>query len=110
MKKLELIKGLSYSTMLFTAKKGASFIAENDLAERLLQTGKFKLIEEIPEEKVIIAAKNLDDMKKDELISYASEHGIDVAACKTNEDRISVIRAAENSAGSDTTATPGFEE
>ena len=41
MKRLKLNQGLSYTTKGFSCIKGAPFDAEDDLAEKLLGTGRF---------------------------------------------------------------------
>lgn len=49
MKRLELTKGLSFSTMKFSCKKGEPFCVDDEVAEELLSTGRFKLLEVIGE-------------------------------------------------------------
>lgn len=91
MKRLELIKGLSYSTRTFSAKKAVPFDAEDDVAEKLMETGRFKEIESIPDP---TEEKPLDKMKTAELEAFAAEKGIDISGCKSNAVRVEAIKAA----------------
>lgn len=98
MKNLELIKGLSYNIKGFSCTKGNPVSVEDDVAEKLLATGRF---EEVPADDAPNADKNpevsADDiavMKKEELIAFAETHEIDIADCKNNEERIARIQGA----------------
>lgn len=44
MKRLELVKGLSFSSMEFSCKKGEAFCVDDEKAEELLSTGRFKML------------------------------------------------------------------
>ncbi|MDD2979535.1 MAG: hypothetical protein PHN80_06130 [Hespellia sp.] len=92
MKRLELIKGLSYSTRTFSAKKAVPFDVEDDMAEKLMETGRFEELESIldAEDK----DKPIEKMNKSELEALAAEKGIDISACKNNADRAETIKAA----------------
>lgn len=110
MKKMVLVKGRSYSTSGFMAVKGVPFFIDDDAeAERLYGTGRFDVLEECSapkeepdgnaaatEEKTVIP---LEKMKKDEIIAYAADKGIDITGCRTNEERIAIVRAAMEPAG-----------
>lgn len=98
MKKLKLKKGLSYSIKGFSCKKESPFSVEDNLAEKLLETGRF---EQISTEQEVskpvnqeLSADDIATMKKDELLAYAAAHNIDVEDCKNNEERIERIQGA----------------
>lgn len=98
MKKLKLVKGLSYTTKGFSCVKAVPFDAEDGLSEKLLKTGRFEEISE-PALNVEPAEEKLsvDDiarMKKDELIAVAAEHGVDIEGCKNNDERAERIQGA----------------
>lgn len=91
MKRLKLNQGLSYTMKGFSCVKGASFNAEDDLAEKLLGTGRFEEISDPapdvePEEKEL-SADDIARMKKDELITLAEKHGINIENCRNNDER-----------------------
>lgn len=44
MKRLKLTKGLSFSMMNFSCKKGEPFCADDEKAEKLLSTGRFDML------------------------------------------------------------------
>ncbi len=44
MKRLKLIKGLSFSTMNFSCKKGKPFCVDDEKAKELLSTGRFEML------------------------------------------------------------------
>lgn len=90
MKKLQLMKGLSYSTMKVSAVKGVPFSIEDDVAEILMKTGRF---EEMPEEDDTVvggteAPKHFADMTKAELETFAAANNIDLRGCKSKADML----------------------
>lgn len=44
MKRLKLIKGLSFCMMDFSCKKGEPFCVDDEKAEELLSTGRFEML------------------------------------------------------------------
>ncbi len=124
MKRLKLIKGLSFCMINFSCKKGEPFCVDDEKAEELLSTGRFEMLgvvgeglktEEdgkpdknkslVPEEPQNPKNDNtedggelteelLDKMKKDELIALAAEKGIDIKDCNNNEERLEKIKEA----------------
>lgn len=93
MRKLELIKGLSYSTMKLTAKKAVPFVVEDVLAEKLMETGRFKELEVVPDFQNS-GAKSMEKMTKQELEKLAVENGIDISTCKNNTERAEAIKSS----------------
>lgn len=108
MKKVCLKTGLSYVAKGISCRKGKVVEVEDDVAARLLKTGRFEIMgmESVVPEFVDLAPEslapespasagtptNITSMKKDELIAFAEEQGIDVADCKNNEERIQRIQ------------------
>ncbi len=109
MKKVCLKTGLSYVAKGISCRKGKVVEVEDDVAARLLKTGRFEIMsmESVVPELVDLAPEspapespapagtptNITSMKKDELIAFAEEQGIDVADCKNNEERIQRIQS-----------------
>ncbi len=100
MKRLRLIQGLSYAMKGFSCVKGALVDVDDDLAEKLLETGRFEQESE-PEPapdvgggKEELSADAIARMKKDELIALAEERGIDIGDCKNNDERVERIQGA----------------
>ncbi len=109
MKKVCLKTGLSYVAKGISCRKGKVVEVEDDVAARLLKTGRFEIMgmEPVVPEFVDLAPEspapespaptgnptNITSMKKDELIAFAEEQGIDVADCKNNEERIQRIQS-----------------
>ena len=96
MKRLKLNQGLSYPTKGFSCIKGAPFDAEDDLAEKLLGTGRFEEISEpaldTDLEAKEISADDIGRMKKDELIALAEKYGINIEDCRNNDERAERIQ------------------
>lgn len=96
MRNLELKKGLSYSMKGFSCIKGNPVSVEDDIAEKLLATGRFEevAVAEAPisENKREVSADDIAAMKKDDLIAFAAVHDIDISDCKNNEERIDRIQ------------------
>lgn len=137
MKRLKLTKGLSFSMMNFSCKKGEPFCVDNEKAEKLLATGRFEMLGVVdeslktegkgePDKTQTLAfdnsqnpqSDNLDDddeltaesiekMKKDELIALAAEKNIDIRDCNNNGDRIEKIKEVLGLVAS---GSLGFEE
>lgn len=97
MKKVCLKAGLSYVAKGVSCMKGKAVDVEDNVAERLMKTGRFEImdVESVVPEFVAPAGNsvNITSMKKEELIAFAEEHGIDVADCKNNEERIHRIQS-----------------
>ncbi len=95
MKKICLKVGLSYAARGFSCVKGIPVEVEDDIAADLLKTGRFDIVDaalesaDAPGEPSVFAS-----MKKDDLIAFAKEHGIDVEGCKNNGERIQRIQDA----------------
>ena len=85
MKKLVLNKGLSYSVRGFSCYKGKPFLIDDEMAEKLLRTGRFKELEIVEVDSsdvednqgVELSAEVIEKMRKDELITLAKEKEID---------------------------------
>ena len=96
MRKIKLSRGLSYAMKGFLCVKGIPFDVEDDLAKKLLETGRFEEVSvEEPgrkEEKEEFSADDIARMKKDQLVTFAVEHGIDINDCKNNDERIERIQ------------------
>lgn len=137
MKRLKLIKGLSFYMMNFSCKKGEPFCVDDEKAEELLSTGRFEMLgvvgespktegnrkpdknqSLIPEDSQNPKNDNTDDggeltaelvdkMKKDELIALAAEKDIDIKDCNNNEERMEKIKEA---LGLVSYGSIGFEE
>lgn len=119
MYRLKLIKGRTYWGAGVKASQEKPFVEVETIehAEKLVKTGYFAMDEsvqtsnsggvnvadeedeegfdfsvedeEAAEEDSVLA--ELQKKKKDELVKYASEHGIDITGCKTRDDIISKI-------------------
>lgn len=99
---LKLIKGLSYrggKGGCLQATKSSPLCLVNDMEEaaEAVETGYFQIIGEIKATVSTVKDKSISEMSKDELIQYAKEHDIDIAGCKTNEERKATINAALSS-------------
>lgn len=96
MKRLMLNQGLSYAMKGFSCVKGAPFDAEDDLAAKLLGTGRFEEISEpVPDagsEERGLSADDIARMKKDELIALAEKHGVNIEDCRNNDERAGRIQ------------------
>ncbi len=109
MKKVCLKTGLSYVAKGISCRKGKVVEVEDDVAARLLKTGRFEImgmesvvpefVDPVPESPAPESPApagtptNITSMKKDELIAFAEAHGIDVSDCKNNEERIQRIQS-----------------
>ncbi len=105
MKRLELLKGLSYSARDISCKKGEPFSVSDEQAEKLLATGRFATVGEVvddtppvngngesgqlttPQETPQLSADKISRMTKPELIALAVEKGIDISECNNNTER-----------------------
>lgn len=95
MRNLELKKGLSYSMKGFSCIKGNPVSVEDDVAEKLLATGRFEEVAVaavVSEGESEVSADDIASMKKDDLIAFAAVHDIDISDCKNNEERIERIQ------------------
>lgn len=97
MKKVCLKTGLSYVAKGISCMKGKVVDVEDDVAERLMKTGRFEIAGAASMDPESVAPEgksaNINSMKKDELIAFAEAQGIDVADCKNNEERIQRIQS-----------------
>lgn len=124
MKRLKLVKGLSFHMMNFCCKKGEPFCVDDEKAEELMATGRFEMLGVVseslktegngePDKKqspvledsqnpkndntddgAELTAELIEKMKKDELIALAAEKDIDIKDCNNNEERIDKIKEA----------------
>lgn len=99
MKRLKLIKGLSYTIRGFSCEKGKPFEVSDDEAEKLMKTERFAMLEDaIPDSddggSEQLSADAINAMKKDELVALAEEKSIDISECKNNEERAEKIKGA----------------
>ena len=96
MKKICLKAGLSYAAKGFSCIKGIPVDVEDDVAEKLMGTGRFESADMSPEISEPMddsfAAIDISSMKKDEMIAFAKAHGIDIEGCKNNGERIEQIQ------------------
>ncbi|WP_293969405.1 hypothetical protein [uncultured Ruminococcus sp.] len=94
MYKLKLIKARSYNGKV-TATQANPFVEVESKpdAEYLAGLGIFKIIES-PAEGSGEQTLNIDKMKKDKLVAFASENGIDISDCSDNKQRVAKIKAA----------------
>lgn len=97
MKKVCLKTGLSYAIKGFSCVKGIAVDVEDDIAEKLIRTGRFEIITDtVPVSGTVAPAfesADISSMKKDELIAFAEAHGIDLEGCKNNNERIERIQS-----------------
>ena len=119
MKRLKLIKGLSFHMMNFSCKKGEPFCVDDEKAEELMATGPFEMLGVVseslktegngepdkkqspvpedyqnPDDGAELTAELIEKMKKDELIALAAEKDIDIKDCNNNEERMEKIKEA----------------
>lgn len=117
MRRLKLIQGLSYAVRGFSCTSGVPFDAEDDIAGRLLSTGRFEELQCVsagndePGDKTgdgtddgtsglmdlfgeELSADGISRLKKAELEALAAEKGIDISDCANNEARAAKICGA----------------
>lgn len=116
MKRLELVKGLSYTARDINCKKGEPLFVSNEQAEKLLATGRFSTVGEVVDEAPpadnpangaadhpvngngeggqqtaspaeSLSAYEIGRMTKPELTALAVEKGIDICDCNNNTER-----------------------
>lgn len=100
MKRLVLIKGLSYTIRGFSCYKEKPFFIKDEVAERLMRTGRFKEMEtaqnnssDMEENQAKeLSAEVIEKMRKDELISLAKEKEIDLTGCEKKEEIVERIK------------------
>lgn len=90
--KVKLIKGLSYTGAVRVTKADpVAEVEEKELAEALVASGYFELVEASDE------GVNLDKMTKAQLEAYAAENGIDLTGKTSKADIIVAIKEAQSS-------------
>ncbi len=122
MRRLKLIQGLSYAVRGFSCTSGVPFDAEDDIAGRLLSTGRFEELQCVsagndePGDKTgdgtddgtsvwmdlsgkelsgkELSADGISRLKKAELEALAAEKGIDISDCANNDARAAKICGA----------------
>lgn len=103
MKKVCLKVGLSYTTKGFSCVKGKPVYVEDDIAAKLAKTGRFDIADANSKDPESVGAAdesaNIASMKKDELIAFATEHGISIEGCKNNDERIERIQSVLSVSG-----------
>lgn len=97
MKKVCLKAGISYVAKGVSCVRGEAVEVEDDVAVRLMKTGRFEIVdvESVVPESVASAngqSTNITSMRKEDLIAFAEAQGIDVKDCKNNEERIQRIQ------------------
>lgn len=124
MKKLSLIKGLSYSLRGFSCVKGKPFEVEDELAEQLISTGRFEKME-MSEEDVTppadtdpantlttppadldpdgkqkqddeLTASKVAKLRNEELLALAEEKNISLDGCAKHDEYVKRINEALN--------------
>ena len=116
MKKVCLKAGLSYVARGISCVKGKAVDVEDDVAARLMKTGRFEIADVEPAASgftvpapdspvpgfmdlvsgsLAVDAKSasITSMRKDELIAFAEAQGINIDDCKNNEERIQRIQS-----------------
>lgn len=126
MKKLSLIKGLSYSLRGFSCVKGKPFEVEDELAEQLIGTGRFEeMAMEMSEEDVTppagtdpaippttppadldhdgkqkqddeLTASKVAKLRNEELLALAEEKNISLDGCTKHDEYVKRINEALN--------------
>ena len=126
MKKLSLIKGLSYSLRGFSCVKGKPFEVEDELAEQLIGTGRFEeMAMEMSEEDVTppadldpaippttppadldpdgkqkrddeLTASKVAKLRNEELFALAEEENISLDGCTKHDEYVKRINEALN--------------
>ncbi len=105
MRRLKLIQGLSYAVRGFSCALGVPFEVEDDLAKRLLFTGRFEELPCVPDNDDVedeaentlqfsereLSADGIAKMKKAELEALAAEKQIDISDCSNNNERADKI-------------------
>ena len=120
MKKIKLIKGLSYTftvpngeTVKVTNKAVAS--VSDEAYEYAMSTGYFECVpvKETPErspEQAKADNKELEACTKQELAAIADDKGVDISSCKTKAEMIEAIKASSDSSDSSEVAEADFGE
>lgn len=111
--KVKLIKARSYSGYGITATAKEPVVdVDDETGIILINTGYFSAYE--PSEDVLdkqeepeYTAAGIAKMKKDELIAFAHEHGINIEGCGNQDERVKRVQGA---LGLTDFATLGFEE
>lgn len=102
MRKVCLKTGISYVAKGISCVKGKVVDVEDDIAARLVKTGRFEIVDAAPTDSESVDPEfadpegksiNITSMKKEELIAFAEDQGIDVKDCKNNEERIQRIQS-----------------
>lgn len=126
MKKLSLIKGLSYSLRGFSCVKGKPFEVENELAEQLIGTGRFEeMAMDMSEEDVTppadtdpaipptappvdldpdgkqkqddeLTASKVAKLRNEELLALAEEKNISLDGCSKHDEYVKRINETLN--------------
>lgn len=99
MYQIKLIKGLSYwggRDGVIRATKGNPFCEVETIeeAQEAVETGYFTLTGEVKAEvkvQVPLTKEAIDKLNKTELIELAEQHAINLAECKTNDERKEAI-------------------
>lgn len=121
MKKLVLNKGLSYSIRGFSCVKEKPFEVEDELAEQLLNTGRFTELRAVAAEEIQLMPQNdeaegtpvetenpevdkepeeeltaakVAKMRNEELIALAERKGINLDGCKKHDEYVERIQGA----------------
>lgn len=117
MRRMKLIQGLSYAVRGFSCTSGVPFDVEDDIAGRLLSTGRFEELQCVsagnddPGDKTgdgtddgtsgwmdlsgkELSADGISRLKKAELEALAAEKGIDISDCANNDARAAKICGA----------------
>lgn len=93
MKIICLKTGLSYAAKGFSCVKGSPVEVEDDIADGLMKTGRFDIVDVgFEAAKTSDRSADIASMKKGELTAFAKEHGIDIEDCKNNGERIQRIQ------------------
>ncbi len=87
MRRLKLIQGLSYAVRGFSCALGVPFDVEDDLAERLLFTGRFEKLPCVPDNDDI--EDKLGDMTPD--MDNGMTNGIDMTPDMDNTEKAGVV-------------------
>lgn len=94
MRKLKLIKGRSYTGhgIVVTAESPCVEVAKKDVADALVATGYFSLVEASADAGTSDGEKPIDKMTEKELDAYAAENGIDLTGVNGKAKKLAKIQ------------------
>ena len=100
MKKIKLIKGLSYSGEVTATAKNPMLEVEDDVAQRVALTGYFAICGDVVANNAQ-KTKTIDDFTVAELKAFAAAKNIDLQKAKTKSEILAVIKTALDASTND---------